>query len=51
LGQGVSRNSWDKPPNIRVQVSLKNDIPDSNSMQTQRVFYSAEVQQAGDLPS
>jgi hypothetical protein len=29
---------------VRVHDSLKNGIPDSSSMQTQRVFYSSEVQ-------
>ena len=32
---------------VRVHDSPKNDTPDSNSMQKQRTFYSAEVQHAG----
>lgn len=34
-------------PYVRVHDSRKNDSPDSNSMQTQRVFNPAEVQPVG----
>lgn len=32
---------------VRVCCSVKNDIPDSNSMQKHGAFYSAENQHAG----
>jgi hypothetical protein len=39
LGQGSLQWIPDELPNLRVHDLLKNDIPDSNSMQKQRVFY------------
>ena len=36
--------------NVRVCDSPKIDTPESNSMQRQKVFYSAKVQHAGVSP-
>jgi hypothetical protein len=46
-GQGSPEDPRQEPPNVRVHDLPRNDIPVSNSMQTQRIFHPAEVQHAG----
>jgi len=47
LDYGVSHHAYKTSKIVRVHDSPKNDTLDSNSIQIQRVFYSAEVQHAG----
>jgi len=44
----IFKFSWHKTSSVRVPCSKKNYTPESNNMQKQRAFYSAEVQHTWD---